>query len=250
MVVWLFVALVITQSYTASLTSMLTVQKLEPTVADIETLKNTNAIVGYGKGAFIARYLVDVLGFKSSNIRNFSSPQGYADALKTGEITAVFLNGAYVNLFLAKYCKSFIVAGPKYKVGGLGFAFPRGSSMIADVNEALLNVFESGKLRQLEDSMIGSEKCVEVDSTNEEVSLSLDSFWLLFVFTGSTTTLSLIIYTLGVLRKHGESVVEKANILLVTFKKHWDHQRRGVSNKVHHHAEIPISAASNTQTQA
>lgn len=240
MVVWLFVSLVITQSYTASLTSMLTVRKLEPTVADIETLKNNNAIVGYGKGAFVATYLEDVLGFKSSNIKSFSSPQEYAQALKTGEIAAGFLNGAYVKLFLAKYCKSFIVAGPTYKVGGFGFAFPRGSSMLADVNKALLDVFESGKLLQLEDSMIGSEKCVEVDSSgDEEVSLSLDSFWILFLFTGSTSTCALVIYALGGLRIVYNSMLEKSNILLIMFKQ-WGYQRRRFSSKVYD-AETPRS---------
>uniref|UniRef100_A0A251UBK5 Putative ionotropic glutamate receptor n=1 Tax=Helianthus annuus TaxID=4232 RepID=A0A251UBK5_HELAN len=46
-VVWLFVALIITQSYTASFTSMLTAQRLEPTITNIEVLRNTNATVGY-----------------------------------------------------------------------------------------------------------------------------------------------------------------------------------------------------------
>ena len=39
MVVWLFVALVIMQTYTANLISMLTVQHLGPTVTDVEALK-------------------------------------------------------------------------------------------------------------------------------------------------------------------------------------------------------------------
>ncbi|KAF8413793.1 hypothetical protein HHK36_001786 [Tetracentron sinense] len=60
MVVWLFVALVITQSYTASLTSMLTVQRLEPTVADVDSLRNSNAIIGCSGRSFVAKYLEDV----------------------------------------------------------------------------------------------------------------------------------------------------------------------------------------------
>ncbi|KAL7218323.1 hypothetical protein ACSBR2_011568 [Camellia fascicularis] len=75
MVVWLFVALVITQSYTASLTSMLTVQQLQPATRNIETLKNSNAKVGHGKGSYVSTYLKDVLGFKSTNLKNFSSPK-------------------------------------------------------------------------------------------------------------------------------------------------------------------------------
>ncbi|MFS7955532.1 putative ionotropic glutamate receptor [Helianthus anomalus] len=46
-VVWLFVALIITQSDTASFTSMLTAQRLEPTITNIEVLRYTNATIGY-----------------------------------------------------------------------------------------------------------------------------------------------------------------------------------------------------------
>ncbi|XP_074370342.1 glutamate receptor 2.5-like isoform X2 [Apium graveolens] len=119
-VVWLFVALVITQSYSASLTSMLTMQKLEAKISDIETLKTKNAIVGHTRG-FYGNYLQNVLGFKSINLKSFSSQEEYAKALKTGEIAAGFIHATYLKLFLAKHCKSFVVAGPSYKVGGHGF---------------------------------------------------------------------------------------------------------------------------------
>ncbi|XP_074355792.1 glutamate receptor 2.8-like [Apium graveolens] len=231
-VVWLFVALIITQSYTASLSSMLTVKQLEPTVSDIETLKNNNVIVGYGKGAFVAKYLVEVLGFKPYNLKNFSSPQDYAKALKTGEIAAGFLNGSYLKLFLAKYCRSFIVAGPTYKVGGFGFAFPKGSLTITDTNKALLEVFESGKLRELENKMIGSERCVEVESAyddEDENSLTLDSFWILFALTGGTTTCALTIYALDGLRRRATNFTPK---IVTTISKHWGHQNRRFSRKV------------------
>ncbi|KAK7405305.1 hypothetical protein VNO78_06516 [Psophocarpus tetragonolobus] len=44
MVVWLFVALIITQTYTASLASKLIVEQFEPTVDSIQKLKNNNAM--------------------------------------------------------------------------------------------------------------------------------------------------------------------------------------------------------------
>ncbi|WOH13543.1 hypothetical protein DCAR_0833053 [Daucus carota subsp. sativus] len=237
-VVWLFVALVITQSYTASLTSMLTVKKLEPTVSDIETLKTNNAKIGYGKGAFVARYLKEVLGFKSDNLKNFSSPQEFAHALKTGDIEAGFLNGSY-KLFLAKYCKSFVLAGPTYKVGGFGFAFPKGSPMLNDVNKALLEVFESGKLRELEDKMIGAERCVEVDSiSDDEITLSLNSFWILFALTGGITTCALTIYALDGLRGRAAKFTQQISNVMIMILKHWGHQRKRFSRKVSD-AEIP-----------
>lgn len=44
--VWLIVGSIISQSYTASLTSMLTVPRLEPNASDIGTLRDSNAIIG------------------------------------------------------------------------------------------------------------------------------------------------------------------------------------------------------------
>lgn len=210
---------------------MLTVQKFEAKISDIETLKTNNAIVGHAKG-FYGSYLENVLGFKSINLKSFSSQEEFAKALKTGEIAAGFIHGSYLKLFLAKHCKSFSVAGPSYKVGGHGFAFPKGSPIIADLDKALLEATECGKLRELEDRMIGEERCVEADSSNDdEVSLSLDSFWILFLFTVGTTTCSLAIYTLDGLWKAKTSQVVNGSILTALIK-YWKHQRSRFSRKL------------------
>jgi hypothetical protein len=46
-IIWVFVVLILTSSYTASLTSMLTVQKLQPAVTDVRELQRTGAFVEY-----------------------------------------------------------------------------------------------------------------------------------------------------------------------------------------------------------
>lgn len=121
MVVWLFMALVITQTYTANLASMLTVQRLEPTFSDVDMLRSSNAMIGYSRGSYVARYLNQALGFSLNNLKNFSSPADYAKALRSKEIAAAFLEVPLAKLFLAKYCKGFITVGPTYKVGGFGY---------------------------------------------------------------------------------------------------------------------------------
>ncbi|KAF3442448.1 hypothetical protein FNV43_RR16364 [Rhamnella rubrinervis] len=197
-VVWLFMALVITQTYTANLASMLTVQRLEPTVSDIDVLRSSNAMIGNSRGSFVKTYLTQVLKFNLNNIKNLSSPDDYAKALRSKEVAAVFLEVPLAKLFLAKYCKGFIRVGPTYKVGGFGYVFPKGSPMLASVDEALLKVFESGKLLELEQSMLASEKCEEMadgDGDNETTpSLSPSSFFVLFIITGATSTIALVFY--------------------------------------------------------
>lgn len=60
---WLFAILIVTSSFTASLSSMMTVSHLEPSVPDIQTLLRTNAIIGCNKNTFLVHYLVDELKF-------------------------------------------------------------------------------------------------------------------------------------------------------------------------------------------
>ena len=119
MIVWLFVALIITQSYTASLASMLTAQRLEPSITSVEMLRDMNATVGSCSGSFINDYLTTALNF--SNTKTYNSTRGYAEALNSGEIAAIFLEVPAAKLFLAQYCKSFIRTGDIIQVGGFGF---------------------------------------------------------------------------------------------------------------------------------
>ncbi|KAF5460937.1 hypothetical protein F2P56_020771 [Juglans regia] len=228
MVVWLFVALVLTQTYTANLTSILTVQRLEPTVTDVELLRNRNAVVGYCKGSFVADYLVDVLRIHRGNVRNYNSPEDYAQALRSREIAAAFLEVPLAKLFLAKYCKEFAIAGPTYKVGGFGFVFPRGSPLLPDVTKALLNVSESGKLRDLEIRMIASQECEDIESIDDISSLNPSSFWVLFVLTAGTSTAALLVYVVCH-RRFGQKTIWR---LMLAVMRHWWHRKKSFSRRV------------------
>ncbi|KAJ0700869.1 putative periplasmic binding protein-like I [Helianthus annuus] len=211
-VVWLFVALIITQSYTASFTSMLTAQRLEPTITSVEVLRNMNATVGYCNGSLVHHYLKDVLGFNSFKVKSYNSTHRYAEALNSGEIAAIFLEVPAAKVFLAQYCKSFIRTGETFKVGGYGFAFPRKYTLLSEVNKALTNVSESGKLKELEDASLTSEKCVdEKSSPNEDESLSPRGFSILFELTGGTSTVALAIYIITSIREFKKSNPEPKN---------------------------------------
>ncbi|XP_028223145.1 glutamate receptor 2.7-like [Glycine soja] len=195
MVVWFLVALIISQIYTASLASMLTVERSEPTVDSIQQLKNNNAIVGCDRGSYLQRYLQDALGINANKIKPFNSMESLAYALRNKEIAAVFLDVPQAKIFLAKHCKGFVQAMPTYKIGGYGFVFPRGSPLLHSVNQALLNISESGTLRDLENRMLASEKCIDIiDPDAKYTSLSPTSFMVPFFLTGGTSTIALLIY--------------------------------------------------------
>ncbi|KAK6946659.1 Receptor, ligand binding region [Dillenia turbinata] len=250
MVVWLFVALVITQSYTASLTSMLTLQKFEATVKDVEVLKATQAPVGYGKGSYVEAYLIDVLGFNSKLLTNYRTPEEYDQAFRNQSIKAAFIEAPLATVFLTKYCKGYTHSGPSFKIGGFGYAFPSGSQFVPDMSEAILKLSEQGRLRELENGMIASETCVDEDSIKDYSTLSLNSFWLLFMISIGSSTMALIIYVFHKLNFE-ELMVEYLTVwvfISAVIKQRW-HQRRQLPRRVSDpeigpHAEICPSASS------
>lgn len=97
-VVWLFLVFVLSSSYTASLTSMLTVPRLEPRINDLEWIRRTNAAVGCDGDSFVKAYLRDVIGL--TNIKNINNQDDYPGELESGSIAAAFLELPYQEIFL------------------------------------------------------------------------------------------------------------------------------------------------------
>lgn len=122
-IVWVFVLLVLTSSYTASLSSMLTVQQLRPTITDIHDIIKHGEHVGYERGSFVEGLLQE-LGFDRSKMRGYY-PKEFAEALDRGSanggVAAIVHEVPYIKLFLAKNCKSYTMVGPIYKNAGFGF---------------------------------------------------------------------------------------------------------------------------------
>ncbi|XP_074357247.1 glutamate receptor 2.5-like [Apium graveolens] len=194
-VVWLFVVLVLSSSYTASLSSMLTVGRLEPMVKDIETIKKTSASVGCDGDSFVKNYLGNVLGLE--HVETIANQTDYPSAFDKGDIAASFLEVPYQKVFMQEYCNQYTTVGPTYRFGGLGFAFQKGSPIARDVSEAILIISENGVLKGLERKWFPSSKNCSA-STNTD-SLTIESFWGIYLISGATSTICLLIFIVKVL---------------------------------------------------
>lgn len=124
LLIWLFVVLIINSSYTASLTSILTVQQLYSPIKGIESLKDGDDPIGYQVGSFAEHYLTDSIGIPKSRLKPLGSPEEYATALirgpKKGGVAAIVDERPYVELFLASQCK-FRIIGQEFTKSGWGF---------------------------------------------------------------------------------------------------------------------------------
>jgi ionotropic glutamate receptor len=121
MIIWFFVVLILTQSYAASLTSMLTVQRLQPTFVDVKEIKKRGYFVGYQQDSFVKELLIEQLNFHESKLKAYITPEEYHEALSRERVAAIFDEIPYIKLFLAKYCSKYTMVGPTYKTDGFGF---------------------------------------------------------------------------------------------------------------------------------
>ncbi|CAK9148182.1 unnamed protein product [Ilex paraguariensis] len=132
-VVWLFVVLVLSSSYTASFSSMLTVQRLKPNITDIEWLQKNNAPVGCDNDSFIKQYLQNVLQFNPQNIKGISRENEYVTEFENGNIIAAFLELPESKAFMNQFCKGYTVVTPTngitHRFGGFGFVSSHWNSL-------------------------------------------------------------------------------------------------------------------------
>jgi len=120
MVSWLFLVLILTSSYTASLSSMLTFKQLRPDVTDIQWLKDNDKKVGCDGDSFVRTFLEKVEKFKPENIISVYEYK-YDEAFTNNSIVAAFLEIPYEKVFIDEYCKKYIGSTPSIRFGGLGF---------------------------------------------------------------------------------------------------------------------------------
>ncbi|CAL5019947.1 unnamed protein product [Urochloa decumbens] len=208
-IIWVFVVLILTSSYTASLTSMLTVQKLQPTVTDVRELQRSGASIGYQEGSFIKGSLLK-MGFDESRLTTYKTAEDCADALSRGPgnggVAAVFDEIPYLKLFLSQYCDGYAMVGPVYKTDGFGFVFPLGSPLTPDVSRAVLTLAERDEMAQIEKKWFGEPgACPGQQAAVGSSNLSFRSFGGLFLITGVVSGLMLVIYLATfVYRERGE----------------------------------------------
>ncbi|KAL6592724.1 hypothetical protein ACP70R_049399 [Stipagrostis hirtigluma subsp. patula] len=197
-IVWLFAVLILTSTYTASLTSMLTVQELQPTVTDASELIRRGDYVGYQEGSFVAGELKR-MNFDERKMRSYSTPEQYAEALSKGSanggVAAIFDEIPYLKYFLSHNCKGYTMAGPVYDGAGFGFIFPKGSAMASDVSRAVASLTEGEEMARIMRKWFGDPGAC--DKQGSGVGSPILSFWNfsgLFLITGAATGLMLAVY--------------------------------------------------------
>ncbi|KAI9128384.1 hypothetical protein K1719_001377 [Acacia pycnantha] len=193
LIIWLFVVLVINSSYTASLTSILTVQQLSSPITGIDSLITSNERIGYQVGSFAENYLSQELNIPKYRLFPLGSPEEYAIALEKGTVAAVVDERPYVELFMSNYCK-FSIRGQEFTKSGWGFAFPKDSPLSIDMSTAILTLSENGELHKIHERWLSTQACAFKGAEEGSEQLQLQSFWGLFLLCGIVSFVALLVY--------------------------------------------------------
>ncbi|TKY48746.1 Glutamate receptor 3.7 [Spatholobus suberectus] len=206
MIVWLFLLMVITASYTASLTSILTVEQLSSPITGIDSLIASNWPIGYQVGSFAYSYLADNLYVTRSRLVSLGSPEEYAMALRKGPygggVAAIVDELPYVELFLSKET-DFGIIGQPFTRSTWGFAFRRDSPLAFDMSTAILKLSENGDLHKIHEKWFCKMGCPEERTSNSKPDqLHLVSFWGLYLSCGAVSLAALVLFLLQTIRQY------------------------------------------------
>ncbi|PWA47288.1 Extracellular ligand-binding receptor [Artemisia annua] len=187
-IVWLFIVLVLVSSYTATLSSLLTVEQIQ--------LASKRGSIGYQYGSFVKGALVRNLNFEDTRLKPYSSPEEYADALtrgsKNGGVDAIVDEIPYIKEFLALYPSGYSMTLSETITNGFGFVFPKGSTLAPEMSIQIAKLREDGTLKLLEDKWFNKKS----DSATGPKILNLESFRGLFLISGVSMASALFLYML------------------------------------------------------
>ncbi|KAJ7979509.1 Glutamate receptor-like protein [Quillaja saponaria] len=178
LVVWLILACVLMQSYTASLSSILTIDRLKPNYLTTNELIRKGYQVGYQNGSFVGeQFLKQRLKFDQTKLKPLDTISDYHHALRNGIVEAIYDEIPYIK------------------------AFPCNSSLTSFFSRAILNVTQSDVLDQIEKKYFGSNNWVlqaqddpgQFSSDSPTPSLTAHCFAGLFMLTGIATFLALLV---------------------------------------------------------
>ncbi|XP_062228308.1 glutamate receptor 2.8-like [Phragmites australis] len=195
-VIWCFAVLLLVQSYTANLSSMLTAKRLRPWVRDLNQLVRNRKYIGYQQGGFMYHVLRKE-GVGDDRLRPYGNQTEYADALRNGSVAAIADEIPYLSYFLShtQQNKKFEIIGHLYTTPGFGFVFPRGSPLVHNLSVAILGLAAGNHISRMEHNLFGSAAPSTGDGSpvGDSTPLTLRSFSGLFLISGCVSASMLLI---------------------------------------------------------
>ncbi|BFG21321.1 hypothetical protein CerSpe_075950 [Prunus speciosa] len=194
-IIWVFAVLILTSSYTATLTSIMTVDQIQ--------LNSRGNYIVYPSGS-PTQGVVKNLNFKGQTPLN--SVEEYADALsrgsKHGGVSAIVDEVPYIKIFLAHYPTGYSMIKHESSTNGFGFVFRKGSKLVHDMSMQIQQMREEGKLIEMEKIWFHKRTILMFDNTTSVPNtLNFHTFRGLFLVTGVSSAFALFIFIIFPLKE-------------------------------------------------
>jgi ABC-type amino acid transport substrate-binding protein len=142
--VWMFMALIIISSFTAAITSALTVNELSTMVTGPEDLKDVRvaSVASSSSGEFLVSNQIE--------FRHFSELNDALAALENGKIDAVVYDKPIMSYLLKNTSREHVEILPQDLIGQYyGFGLPEGHPFREELNIALLQIISTGHWQEI-----------------------------------------------------------------------------------------------------
>ncbi|CDY19953.1 BnaA09g02980D [Brassica napus] len=202
--VWIFAVLILTTSYTATLTSMMTVQQIR--------FNSNKDHVGHLSGSLIANMSLTGPKFRSTNTKGLNTSKDYAQALLDNTVSFVVDELPYLKVLLGENPEKFLMVKAHCNTIGFGFMFQKGGDLVHRVSMEILKLRASDKISEMEKRSFESKLPYTADDTSNPLTLYM--FRGLFMITGVSSALALALLLIMWLRGNWEDLMNSVNLFL------------------------------------
>ncbi|KAJ6758724.1 GLUTAMATE RECEPTOR 2.9 [Salix koriyanagi] len=163
------------------------------------------------------------MGFDKSKLIAYNSPEEcyelFSKGSGNGGIAAAFDEIPYIRLLMPKYRSKYTVIDLSFKMGGFGFVFPKGSPDVSNISREILNMIEGDKMKDLQDKWFGDQTSPDSGTSVSSNSLSIKTFWGLFLIAGIASLLALIIFIVMFVHQEGRVVLRPSDSTTSIWRK-------------------------------
>ncbi|XP_051134506.1 glutamate receptor 2.7-like isoform X2 [Andrographis paniculata] len=194
--VWLFVVLILTSSYIANLSSLLTVAQFK---------LSRSQQIGYSSSSFIHGLITgNSKIFSENRFSHYKHPEQVFEAVrrgsKNGGVDAIIEEVPYIKTLVARYPREFAMVKSSLQTSGFGFAFPKGSPLVHEMSRAISQLREEGKLLEIENKWLKGKSPRDSDPS-KLIPLKLDQFAGLFLINGISELAAMLIFIMFIFRE-------------------------------------------------
>jgi ionotropic glutamate receptor len=152
-IVWVFVVLILTSSYSANLTSTKTISRMQ---------LNHQMVFGGSTTSMTAK------------LGSINAVEAYAQLLRDGTLNHVINEIPYLSILIGNYPNDFVMTDRVTNTNGFGFMFQKGSDLVPKVSREIAKLRSLGMLKDMEKKWFQKLDSLNVHSNTEEVASTND----------------------------------------------------------------------------